>query len=54
MYRSREKPEVFDVSSATDRIRALRQGVFRTPTFIAYGKSFKGLMKISRLVEWIE
>ena len=49
-----EKLEVFDVSSATDRIRALRQGVFRTPTLIAHGKPFKGLIEISRLVERTE
>jgi hypothetical protein len=49
-----EKLEVLDVPSANDRIRALRQGVFRTPTLIAHGKPFKGLMEISRLVERTE
>ena len=49
-----EKLEVFDVSSMTDRIRALRQGVLRTPTLIAHGKPFKGLVEISRLVETTE
>lgn len=49
-----EKLEVFDVSSLTDRIKALRQGVVRTPTLIAHGKSFKGLADISRLVERTE
>ncbi len=37
--------QVFDVSSLTDRIRALRHGVFRTPTLIAHDKPFKGLAR---------
>lgn len=49
-----EKLGVFDVSSVTDRIRALRQGVVRTPTLIVHGKPFKGLVEISRLVERTE
>lgn len=50
----REELEVFDVSSATDRIRALRQGVVRTPTLVARGKHFKGLVEISQVVDKTE
>ena len=49
-----EKFEVFDVSSVTDRIKAMRQGVVRTPTLVADGRSFRGMNEISRFVERTE
>jgi len=43
--------KIYDVSRALDKIKAMRQGVSKTPTVIIQGKKYEGLEKISQLIE---
>lgn len=49
--RFNDEVKVYDVSRALDKIRAVKQGIRRTPTVIIQGKKYEGLEKISQLIE---
>lgn len=42
---------VYDVSRLTDRLKALKKGVKKTPTIIIDGKKYEGLPEILRVLE---
>jgi hypothetical protein len=42
--------KVYDTSRITDRIRALKNSVLKTPTVLIDGKRYQGLDEISRLI----
>jgi len=45
-----EKVKVYDVSRITDKIRALKRGVLKTPTAIIDGKRYEGSKEISQAI----
>jgi hypothetical protein len=45
-----DEVKIFDVSRALDKIRAVKQGIRKTPTVIIQGKKYEGLEKISQLI----
>jgi hypothetical protein len=45
-----QKVRVYDISRMTDRIRALKRAVFKTPTLIIDEQRYQGLEEISRAV----
>jgi hypothetical protein len=45
-----EKARVYDVSRITDRMRALKRGVLKTPTVIINGERYEGLKEISQVI----
>lgn len=42
--------KVYDVSSALDRMRALKRGILKTPAVVVQGKKHEGLDKIFELL----
>lgn len=46
-----DEVKIYDVSSAFDKMKAVKQGIRRTPTVIVQGKKYEGLEKISQLIE---
>ena len=46
----RDEIKVYDVSHTLDKIKAIKQGIRRTPTVIIQGKKYEGLEKISELI----
>jgi len=46
-----EEIKIYDVSRAFDKMKAVKQGIRKTPTVIVQGKKYEGLEKISQLIE---
>jgi hypothetical protein len=42
--------KVYDTSRMADRVRALKNSVFKTPTVLIDGKRYQGVDEISRLI----
>lgn len=49
-FELREEVKVYDISSARDRVNALKHGIMGTPTVIVRGKKYEGLDKILELL----
>jgi hypothetical protein len=45
-----KKVRVYDVSRVTDKIRALKRGVLKTPTVIVHGERYEELKEISQAI----
>jgi hypothetical protein len=43
-----DKVKVYDISRATDRIKALSKGILKTPTLINQGKKYEGVKEIQQ------
>jgi hypothetical protein len=43
-----DEVKVYDVSRATDRIKALSRGIRKTPTIINQGKKYEGIKEIQQ------
>jgi hypothetical protein len=43
--------KVYDVSRSLDKVKAMRQGIRKTPTVIVQGKKYESLEKILQLIE---
>jgi len=43
--------KIYDVSRTSDKIKAMRQGIRKTPTVIVQRKKYEGLEKILQLIE---
>jgi len=46
-----EGVKVYDVSRVTDKMKAMKQGIRKTPTIIVQGQRYEGLEKILQLIE---
>lgn len=46
-----DKIKIYDVSRALDKMKAIKQGIRKTPTVIIQGKKYEGLEKISQLIK---
>jgi len=46
-----DKAKIYDVSRLSDRMKAIKQGIRKTPTVIVQGKKYEGLEKISQLID---
>jgi len=49
-YELHDEVKVYDVSRASDKIRALKRGITKTPTVLVQGKKYEGLDKILELI----
>ena len=45
-----DKVKIYDVSHALDKMKAMKQGIRKTPTVVIQGKIYEGLEKISQLM----
>jgi hypothetical protein len=43
--------KVYDVSRMSDKMKAIRQGINKTPTIVILGQKYEGLEKILHLLE---
>jgi hypothetical protein len=46
-----EEVKIYDISRTFDRMKAVKQGIQKTPTIIVQGKKYEGLEKISALLK---
>ena len=46
-----EEVKIYDISRAFDKMKAVKQGIRKTPTVIVQGKKYEGLEKIAQLIE---
>lgn len=46
-----DEVKIYDVSRTFDKMKAVKQGIRKTPTAIIQGKKYEGLEKISQLIE---
>jgi len=45
-----EEIKIYDISHASHRLKAAKQGIFKTPTLIIQGKKYVGIKEISDLI----
>lgn len=43
--------KIYDVSNALDKMKAMKQGIHKTPTIIVDGEKYEGLEKISEMIK---